>query len=149
MVTGSLAVLLAQAGYQVSGVDFAPRMVQRARAKAAAAALDVEFEVADAMSPPWPAGTFDIVLARHVLWALPDPGLGLDRWLELLTPSGRLLLVEGRWWTGAGLPADEVLALLRVRGHAAAIEPLEDRMLWGSPVNDERYLLVSPPPPNR
>ncbi len=36
--TGSLAVLLAVAGHRVSGLDLAPLMVERARAKARAAA---------------------------------------------------------------------------------------------------------------
>jgi hypothetical protein len=64
-------------------------------------------------------------------------------------PDGRLLLVEGRWWTGGWLSAKEVLALLRARGRAAAIRPLDDPKLWGSPAKDERYLLMSPPSPNR
>lgn len=82
--TGSLAVLFAEAGYPVSGLDVAPAMVKRARAKAAEAGVEAEFVVADAMKPPWPQGTFDAVPARHVLWALPDARLGLERWLELL-----------------------------------------------------------------
>ena len=27
----------------------------------------------DAFAPPLPAATYDVVLGRHVLWALPDP----------------------------------------------------------------------------
>jgi SAM-dependent methyltransferase len=143
--TGSLAVLLAGAGYRVSGLDLAPRMVERARAKARAAAVEADFEVADAMAPPWPPGTFDVVLARHVLWALPDPGEGLDRWLALLRPGGRLILVEGRWWTGAGIESREVLNLLEARGRATSLTPLTDGALWGLAVDDERYLVVSDP----
>jgi SAM-dependent methyltransferase len=143
--TGSLAVLLAAAGYRVSGLDLAPGMIERARAKARAAAVQAEFEVGDAMAPPWPAGTFDVVLARHVLWALPDPGKGLDRWLALLRPGGRLVLVEGRWWTGAGIGSDEVLNLLEARGRATTRIPLTDAALWGGPVDDDRYLVVSDP----
>jgi SAM-dependent methyltransferase len=143
--TGSLAILLGEAGHTVSGIDVAAGMISRAREKAAAAGVDAEFEIGDAMTPPWPPATFDVVLARHVVWTLPDPGLGLDRWLELLRPGGRLVLIEGRWWTGAGLAADELLALVRAHGRAAAITPLPSARLWGGPVTDERYLLVSPP----
>ena len=145
--TGSLAVLLAEAGHRISGLDLAPVMVERARAKATSAGVEAEFVVGDAMSPPWPTGSFDAVLARHVLWALPDAREGLDRWLELLTPGGRIVLVEGRWSNGAGLPADDVLALLEGRGRQVAITVLDDPVLWGGPVDDERYLLVSPPRP--
>jgi ubiquinone/menaquinone biosynthesis C-methylase UbiE len=141
--TGSLAILLAEAGHIVSGIDVAAGMVTRARDKAAAAGVDAEFEVGDAMTPPWPGATFDVVLARHVVWALPDPALGLGRWFELLKPGGRLVLIEGRWWTGAGLGADELLALVREHKRTAAITPLPNAGLWGGPVADERYLLVA------
>jgi SAM-dependent methyltransferase len=143
--TGSLAALLSEAGHVVSGMDVAAGMITRARAKAADAGVDVDFEIGDAMSPPWPPATFDVVLARHVVWALPDPALGLRRWFELLKPGGRIVLIEGRWWTGAGLAADELLALVRAHGRAASITLLPDANLWGGPVTDERYLLVSPP----
>ena len=143
--TGSLAILLAEAGYRVSGLDLAPAMVKRARAKAGQAGVDAEFVVADAMEPPWPAGTFDVLLARHVLWALPSAGIGLDRWFELLKPDGRMVLIEGRWWNGAGLAAKDVLALVKSRSREAALIKLDDPVLWGGPVRDERYLLVSPP----
>jgi SAM-dependent methyltransferase len=141
--TGSLAILLAEAGHIVSGIDVAVGMVTRARDKAAAAGVDAEFEVGDAMTPPWPGATFDVVLARHVVWALPDPAVGLGRWFELLKPGGRVVLIEGRWWTGAGLAADELLALVRAHGRAASITPLPDPKLWGGLITDERYLLVA------
>lgn len=144
--TGSLAVLLAEAGYRVSGLDVAPAMVRRARAKAAEAGVEAEFMVADAMKPPWPRATFDVVLARHVLWALPDARLGLERWFELLKPDGRMVLVEGRWWNGAGLRGCDALSLVRSSGREAVITALDDPVLWGRPVGDERYLLVSPSP---
>lgn len=145
--TGSLAVLLAEAGHVVSGIDVAAGMITRARAKAAAAGVDAEFEVGDAMAPPLPRATFDVVLARHVVWALPDQALGLRRWLQLLRPEGRLVLIEGRWWTGAGLAADELLALVRAHGRTASITPLPDADLWGGPITDERYVLLSSPAP--
>jgi SAM-dependent methyltransferase len=141
--TGSLAVLLAEAGHRVSGLDLAPRMVEAARAKAAAAGLAVDFTVGDAALPPWPAGEFDVVFARHVLWALPDPAAGLRRWLRLLAPGGRLVLVEGRWWTGAGLPAGETAELVRQQREHVELTILDDPNLWGGPIQDERYLLVS------
>lgn len=142
--TGSLAVLLALAGHRVRGLDLSRRMVERARAKAVESGVDAEFSVGDAMRPPWEARAFDVVLARHVLWALPDPSVGLARWVELLAPGGRLVLVEGRWWNGAGLPRGEAVELLRSVGRSVAITTLDDPALWGGPIRDDRYLLVSP-----
>jgi SAM-dependent methyltransferase len=95
--TGSLAVLLARAGHRVTGVDLAARMVERARAKAAAAGVEARFTVGDAATPPTGERRFDVVLARHLLWTLPDPEAALRAWVARLRPGGRLVLVEGRW----------------------------------------------------
>jgi 2-polyprenyl-3-methyl-5-hydroxy-6-metoxy-1,4-benzoquinol methylase len=142
--TGSLSVLLAERGYRVRGLDLSPKMIQHAEEKARAAGVGIEFEAGDAAEPPWTSGTFDVVLARHVLWALPDPGQALDSWTELLRSDGRLVLIEGRWSTGAGLTASALLALLGRRNRSGTVTPLDDSILWGGPIDDERYLVVSP-----
>lgn len=141
--TGSLGVLLAEAGHRVRGLDLSPAMVEAARAKAAAAGLDLELLVGDAARPPWPSGSVDAVLTRHVLWALPDPDAALAAWIDLLAPDGRLVLVEGRWWTGAGMRAADVVD--RVARHRLEVElvPLDDPVLWGGPVRDERFVVVA------
>jgi SAM-dependent methyltransferase len=141
--TGTLAVLLGEAGYDVTGVDVAPRMVERARAKAARAGVAAEFVVADAAHPPPAARPYDVVLCRHVLWALPDPGAALRRWVDLLAPAGRLVLVEGRWSAGGGLGAEELRRLVLRHRSEAEVLRLPDPALWGRPIDDERYLLVS------
>ena len=69
----------------------------------------------------------------------------MGRWLELLKPDGRLVLIEGRCLTGIGLAASDAQALVRARGRDVAVTPLDDAALWGGPISDERYLLVSPP----
>jgi SAM-dependent methyltransferase len=141
--TGSLSVLLATEGYAVTGLDFAPAMIRAARAKARAADVSARFVLSDAAAPVLPPGSFDVVLARHVLWAMPDPNAALAAWLRLLLPGGTLVLVEGRWSTGAGLTTAEAgRTVLRQRADAT-ITALDDPVLWGGPVSDERYLLVS------
>ena len=141
--TGSLSVLLATEGYAVTGLDFAPAMIKTARAKARAAGVSARFVLSDAAAPDLPAASFDVVLARHVLWAMRDTARTLAGWIRLLLPGGTLALVEGRWSTGAGLTTAEAgRAVLRQRGDAT-ITALDDPALWGGPVSDERYLLVS------
>jgi ubiquinone/menaquinone biosynthesis C-methylase UbiE len=141
--TGSLAVLLAAEGYAVTGLDFAPAMIRAARAKARKAGVRCRFALSDATAPTLPAGSFDVVFARHVLWAMPVPSQAVAAWLRLLLPGGALVLVEGRWSTGAGLTATEAgRAVLRHRSDAT-ITVLDDPALWGRPITDERYLLVS------
>ena len=156
--TGSVAALFAEAGHEVHGVDQSPRMLEIARAKCDAAlglgdarlsetwlgdarSGDATFWLGDAADPPLDGGRYDVVFCRHVLWTLPPAALA--RWVGLLRPGGRLLLVEGRWSTGAGITADECRELvLWHRRHADVLE-LRDPALWGGPIDDERYLLVS------
>jgi SAM-dependent methyltransferase len=141
--TGTLAVLLAQNGYLVRGLDLSERMVAAARAKAAAADVPIDFQAGDAAEPPFAPASGDVVLARHVLFMLPDPTAALERWIGLLRPGGRLVLVEGRWSTGAGLTADECASVVGNVRKEVSITRLDDAALWGHPIDDERYLLVS------
>lgn len=141
--TGTLSVLLAGAGHDVHGVDLSPRMVEAARAKAAAAGVRARFTVGDAAIPPLEPGSVDVVLARHVLWAFEEPGAVLGSWTRLLRPGGRLLLVEGRWSTGAGLTAAHLGELVLRHRDEAEVTQLTGPGYWGGPVDDERYLLVS------
>jgi len=141
--TGSLAVLLAQAGYDVRGLDLSDRMVAAAAAKAATAGVAADFRQGDAAVPPYPAGSADVVLARHVLWALPDPDAALRRWVGLLAPGGVLVLIEGRWSTGAGIAAGACRELVLRHRRAAVLERLDDPALWGHEIDDERYVVVS------
>jgi len=142
--TGTLSVLLASdGGHFVSGVDFSPEMIRRARAKAERTVPKPIFTVADAANPPLTAGSYDVVLCRHVLWAMPDPAEALRNWIELLTPTGVLILVEGRWHTGVGLSAEECVQLVGDQRADAQLRLLDDPSLWGGPTPDERYLIVS------
>jgi ubiquinone/menaquinone biosynthesis C-methylase UbiE len=141
--TGTLSVLLAEAGHDVTGVDYAPKMLRVARGKASAAGVRARFVLGDASTPPLSPGAFDVALARHVLWAMPDPSAALIAWVGLLAPDGRLLLIEGRWHTGAGLTAGEATALVSDVRQEANVKPLTDAVLCGRPLRDERYLIVS------
>ena len=140
--TGTLTVLLARAGHRVHGVDLAPSMVAAARTKIALAGVEATVEEGDAADPPGRAAAYDVVLSRHVLWAMPDPEAALGRWARLVRPGGRLVLVEGRWWTGGGLTEIETRRLAQPHLAEVVVEPLTDPLLWGGPIADERYLVT-------
>ena len=141
--TGSLSVLLAQAGHQVRGIDFSERMIAAARAKADAAGVAAWFEIGDAQAPSVDPATCDVVLGRHILWALEDPRAALRRWVALLRKPGTLIVVEGHWSTGTGLTAAECERLVQPLREEMTIMLLDDPALWGRPISDERYLLAS------
>lgn len=141
--TGSLSVLLAEAGHTVRGLDLSSRMIAAAAEKAKRAAVPADFRQGDAADPPYAPGSCDVVLARHVLWALPDPAAALRRWTALLRPEGRMVLIEGRWWTGGGLTAVQCKALVLSQRRHAEVHRLDDERLWGHHIDDERYVIVS------
>ena len=89
--TGTLSGLLVDEGYSVDGLDFSPEMIQRARRKVP----ESTFVVGDASAPDLEPASYDVVLSRHVLWALPDPVAAFARWVDLLKPGGSVVLVEG------------------------------------------------------
>jgi SAM-dependent methyltransferase len=137
--TGTLARLLVDAGYTVDGLDFSPAMIARARAKVPEAA----FIVGDASSPGLDRAAYDVVLDRHVLWALPEPEAAFGRWVDLLKPGGVVVLVEGRWHTDAGLTAAECERIVRTVRSDAEVRQLSEAVYWGQEITDERYLVVS------
>jgi ubiquinone/menaquinone biosynthesis C-methylase UbiE len=142
--TGSLSLLAAEQGHRVTGVDLSANMLERARAKPAG--YDAEFLAGDAAQPPVGGRRFDVVLVRHVLWALPDPAGALRHWRSLLRPAGRLVLVEGVWGTltPVGIPTDRLLTLLAPLVDHTQVEQLSrDARLWGKEVDDERYAVVA------
>lgn len=152
--TGTMTALIAELGHEVRGLDLSGEMVARARAKTAPFGRAVEIEQADASEPPFEAGTFDAVFARHILWTLPDPAAALARWAGLLHPGGRLILVEGRWglegadgqppvpWR-AGVPSDELAQVVTDLVGPATVVPLRDAVYWGREIDHERYLLTA------
>ncbi|MFF8907563.1 class I SAM-dependent methyltransferase [Streptomyces olivaceoviridis] len=142
--TGSLSLLAVEQGHRVTGVDRSPAMAERARAKLAGRPAAIL--CGDAVAPPVGERRFDVVLVRHVLWALPDPAGVLRHWRELLRPGGRFVLVEGVWGTldPVGIPAARLTALLEPLSRDVRVERLsDDSLLWGKDVDDERYAVVA------
>lgn len=88
--TGRIAVLIAEHGFQVTGVDISREMLRQLRRKrqdvAAVLALDSRL--------PFRPGTFDAVLFSHVLHLVPDAQRTLDAAISCLRPAGLLLNCE-------------------------------------------------------
>ncbi|HVL90117.1 MAG TPA: methyltransferase domain-containing protein [Actinomycetota bacterium] len=92
--TGAMSLLAASLGHRVTALDLSTGMLERLRAKAADRGYEIEIVEAPADRPP--AGPFDVVMERHVLWTLPDPPKALAA-LRAVTPGGRLVSFEGMW----------------------------------------------------
>ncbi len=142
--TGSLSVLAAEMGHRVTGVDCSLEMLKLAEAKARAHNVSIEFAQMDAARPNFTDQCFDVLMCRHVLWALPQPQDVLAHWANLLAITGRLLLIEGFWMTGAGLHAQTILDGLPSHFNDVQVDDLSSHVaLWGKSVGDERYAITA------
>lgn len=89
--TGDLAVASLRAGAgEVVGLDFAPRMLERARRKLPAATW-VE---GDLLALPFPDGSFDVATVGFGVRNVADLNLALRELHRVLRPGGRLAILE-------------------------------------------------------
>ncbi|ROQ89582.1 methyltransferase domain-containing protein [Desulfosoma caldarium] len=115
--TGTNAITLARHGWQVTGVDFSPQAIRRARRKAASAGLTIAFYVADVTNLATLQGPYDYVLDIGCLFALSQDGRRrYARELERLTAPGAWYMLYAwlpRPWRGGlwGISVNEVESL--------------------------------------
>jgi demethylmenaquinone methyltransferase / 2-methoxy-6-polyprenyl-1,4-benzoquinol methylase len=88
--TGDLAVAASRAGGTVTGLDFAPRMLERARRKLPTATW-VE---GDLLQLPFDAGSFEVATVGFGVRNVADLEGGLAELRRVLAPDGRLAILE-------------------------------------------------------
>jgi len=144
--TGFLSLLAAALGHRVTALDLSAQMLERLREKAAAQELDVH--TLEGAAEAAPAGGFDAVIERHVVWTLLEPAAALDTW-RAAAPHGRLLLFESAWGSAADA-RESLLAHARARiqaakkaapDHHASYSPeLVDALAHGTGLSAERLV---------
>lgn len=96
--SGHAAFVLADLGYDVTGVDSSAGMLDIARSRAAGAkGARPTFVLGDAVDPPVDGG-YDAVVSRYLMWTLREPLTALQRWRRLLRPGGVLAVVDSTWF---------------------------------------------------
>ena len=90
--TGTNVITLARAGWQVSGVDFAPRAIRLASRKIKQAGVRADVQVNDATKLSNISGPFDLVLDLGCFHGISLKGR--DQYLEQLD---RILATNGYW----------------------------------------------------
>jgi demethylmenaquinone methyltransferase / 2-methoxy-6-polyprenyl-1,4-benzoquinol methylase len=88
--TGDLAVACARVGAEVTGLDFSPRMLERARRKSSA----VTWIEGDALALPFPDGSFDAATVGFGVRNVADLGRGVAELARVLVPGGRVGILE-------------------------------------------------------
>ena len=95
---GFLALILAEMGHKVTGVDISAGMILRAVENARMMDLDADFRCADAEKLPFEDESFDLLVSRHLLWTLPNPIGAVEEWGRVLKPGGKVLAIDGPWF---------------------------------------------------
>lgn len=131
-------------GATVTGIDFSPRMLEKARAKARQLGISADLRLMDAQAMEFPDASFDAVVATCVFCSVPDPVKGLREVRRVCRPGGKILFLEhmrsemrvvGRlldiinpvtvWLTGANVNRRTIDNL-----RAAGIETVSVENLW-------------------
>jgi demethylmenaquinone methyltransferase/2-methoxy-6-polyprenyl-1,4-benzoquinol methylase len=88
--TGDLALAARRRGGVVTGLDFSPVMLERARHKA----LDVQWVQGDLLALPFPDRSFEAATVGFGVRNVDDLPLALRELRRVLTPGGRLAILE-------------------------------------------------------
>ncbi len=115
---GAMALVFAEMGYQVTGLDGSARMIEVARREQRRRGIEnASFEVMDASSLALPAGSFDAVVCSSVLEYIGDDA-GLTRRLhEALRPGGVLLVSVPHAGSITGWVEDRTRSLRALSSH--------------------------------
>lgn len=100
------------ADVQLTGVDFSPGMLSRARQRAEQLGRVIDLREADAHELPFPDASFDTVVCTYGLCAIPDESRAVSEMKRVLRPGGLLLLVDHI--AGGAWPMRAVQRLLEV-----------------------------------
>lgn len=141
---GFFTILLARAGYDVTGIDLTPAMIEKATLLAKESGAEAAFAVMDAEALDFSEGSFDVVIARNVTWNLPHPARAYEEWLRVLKKGGVLLNYDAEYardhhkkLTGLHAHADVSRELLEKCHH---IYHMLDISLAERPLWDEKVL---------
>lgn len=122
--SGQLALMAARDGIEVTGVDIAGPLVERARARAQAEGLNVCFDEADAEALPFDDASFDIVASLIGAMFAPHPHLVAQELLRVCVPGGTIAMAN---WTPQGF----VGQMFKTASKFIAPSGMPSPVLWG------------------
>jgi SAM-dependent methyltransferase len=140
--TGNVAILAAQKGADVTGVDIATNLLRQARHRAVQEGLEITFEEGDAEDLQFPDAHFDRVMSMFGAMFAPNPDRVAEELVRVCRRGGKIAMAN---WTPDSftgkifrltsrylprpveIPApvlwgDEAVARLRLSGHGLQID---------------------------
>lgn len=122
--SGQLALWAARDGIEVTGIDIAPNLVLRAKARARAESLNAHFLEGDAESLPFENGSFDVVTSLIGAMFAPCPERVARELLRVCSPGGTIAMGN---WTAEGF----VGQMFRTFTKFIAPSGMPSPVLWG------------------
>ncbi len=124
--SGNVALVAARRFCDVAGVDIAENLIERAKLRAAAEGVTVDFRLGDAQDLPWPDGDFDMVTSAFGIMFAPDQKRAAEEALRVCRPGGRLALAN---WMPEGFGKD----FFGVHAsHAPPPDGMPSPLIWGT-----------------
>jgi SAM-dependent methyltransferase len=144
--TGNATLPAARAGGRVTGLDFAPGLLEIARERAADAMLEIDFIEGDAQALPFGDASFDRVVSTFGHMFVPDHRRTADEMKRVLKPGG--VIAVACW-----MPEGATGRMFRVTADLLPPPPgaqppvlwgTEDhvREMWGDEVDFSRHAIV-------
>ena len=95
---GFFAILLTEAGYKVTAVDYTEEMLKEAQQNAGPLAASIVWKRGDAQDLDVESDSFDVIVTRNVTWNLPDPAKAYREWQRVLKKGGVLYNFDADWY---------------------------------------------------
>ncbi|HLA94530.1 MAG TPA: class I SAM-dependent methyltransferase [Pyrinomonadaceae bacterium] len=124
--SGNLAIVAAQKGADVKGIDIADNLIEAAIKRAAAAGLNIEFQVGDAEAMPYEDGEFDLVMTMFGAMFAPRPDVTASELLRVCKPGGIIAMAN---WT----PEGHAGQMFKVSGKYLPPPNMPPPVQWGVP----------------
>lgn len=124
--SGNAALAAARSGGEVTGLDYVPSLLERARARAAAEGFDIEFVDGDAEDLPFADASFDSVISVLGVMFTADQERAASELLRVTRPGGTIAMAN---WTPSSFIGEMFRTVARhVPPPAGVRSPLE----WGT-----------------
>ncbi len=124
--SGNAALSAARRYCDVSGIDYVPALIDRAKLRATAENTPIDFRVADAQALPYPDAAFDVVLSVFGVMFAPDQAKAAAELARVTKPGGKIGL---SCWMPEGMVADFFAVTSKVAPPPPGVPPSSR---WGT-----------------